>query len=298
MARPTCSSIYLPHSGSLLEIIMAYGFGPRLIASTERKFGHLAIPNLLHWVAGFQFLVFVISVIDPNYMSLLAFDRDAIFSGQVWRLVSYLFFPQTSSMFWILISVFFLWFISNGLESAWGSFRVNLYLCAILFCLTSVGLIAPRLVGNGGLFSILVFANLFFAFASHYPNQQIMLMMIIPIKVKYLAWVNAAYLLMFFLAAPVLGFIIPLGLVPYLVVFGPDFIRNWRQRGVAAGRRSRFQADSLGSDGQAFHTCSICGIDDIADPSIEFRVASDGDEFCLPCLTSKQQEGQADSTSS
>ena len=35
---------------------MAYGFGSRLIASLERKCGHLAIPGLLRWVGGFQLL--------------------------------------------------------------------------------------------------------------------------------------------------------------------------------------------------------------------------------------------------
>lgn len=268
---------------------MAYGFGHRLLADSERKFGHLAIPNLLHWVAGFQFLVFVLSKIDPNYMGMISFDRDAILSGQVWRLFSYLFFSRTDSMIWILISVFFLWFISNGLESAWGSFRVNLYLAATMLCLTTIGLIFPAFVGGGSLLSILVFANLFFAFASIYPDQQILLMMIIPVKVKYIAWMNAGYLLLIFLDLPLRGIVIFPGLLTFLIVFGPDFIRNTSQRGKAAKRRTKFQATS-GPVGEAFHSCSICGTDDISDPEIEFRVAANGDEYCLPCLEQMQKD--------
>lgn len=281
--------LYPQHT--LFDPSMAHGIGSRLVASTERKFGHLAIPGILRWVAGFQLIVFVISVIDPNYMNVLAFDRDAIFSGQVWRLFSYLVFPQTSSMIWILISVMFLWFIGNGLEAAWGAFRVNLYLAAILLCLTSIGLLIPGFAGNGGFLSLLVFHNLFFAFASLYPNQQILLMLIIPIKIKYLAWVGAGILMLFFLQAPILGPFILACLTPYFLVFVPDFIHNWRHRSKVADRRQRFQSETRLPEGEAFHTCEECGINDLVDPDIEFRVADDGEEYCAPCLE-RMQEGE------
>ncbi|MFK5924491.1 MAG: rhomboid family intramembrane serine protease [Verrucomicrobiota bacterium] len=276
---------------------MAYGSGSRLVDNIERKFGHLAIPSLLHWLAGFQFLVFVLAKLDPNYMNLLTFDRDLILEGQVWRLFSYVFFPRTTSFIWILFAVLFLWFISNGLESAWGSFRVNLYLYGCLFCLTAIGLIFPSASGAGALLSMLVYSNLFFAFASIYPNQEILLMLIIPIKIKYLAWVGAGILLLIALASPLIGLFLLAGLLPYLVVFGPNFIRDMKQRGKAANRKSKFIADTRAPAGEAFHSCTSCGIDDIADPTLEFRVAADGDEFCLPCLK-VQQDGDEDEESS
>ncbi|NOX98269.1 MAG: hypothetical protein GXP30_00785 [Verrucomicrobia bacterium] len=277
---------------------MAYGLGSRLVSNLERKFGHLALPNLLHWVAGFQFLVFVLSVIDPNYMSLISFSRDAIFSGQVWRLFTYLFFPQTMNIYWILISIYFLWFISSGLESEWGSFRVNLYLFFTMFCLTSIALLLPPFfVGNGSLLATLVFANVFFAFARIYPDQQILLMMIIPIKVKYLGWVVAGTLLVKFLKAPLLGIVIFPGLLPFLLVFGPDFIRSASERGKAASRRANFQAASHDPDKETFHTCNTCGTDDVAAPDLEFRVAADGDEYCTPCLEQMRRENETVSES-
>jgi len=275
---------------------MANGFGSRLVASIQRKFGHLAIPGLLRWVGGFQFLVFIISTIDPNYWSLIEFNRDAIFSGEVWRLFSYLFFPRTSSMLWILFSILFLWFINSGLETAWGSFRVNLYLYAILICLTSLGLLIPWAAGGGGFLSILVYSNLFFAFACLFPDQQILLFMIIPIKVKYLAWVNAGYLMLFILASPLVGSLIFVGLLPFFTVFGPSFIRSMKERGNAASRRAKFQSKMHEPDGQAFHTCSSCEATDTTNPDLEFRVTENGDEFCIPCLEKMQQGNPPEST--
>ncbi len=274
---------------------MAYGLGPRLVSNLERKFGHLAIPNLLHWVAGFQFLVFVLSVIDPNYMSLISFSRDAIFSGQVWRLFTYLFFPQTMNIYLILITIYFMWFISSGLESDWGSFRVNLYLFFTMFCLTGIALLLPLFVGSGSLLAALVFANVFFAFARIYPDQQILIMMLIPIKVKYLGWVTAGILLVEFLKAPLLGIVIFPGLLPFLLVFGPDFIRSTSERGKAANRRANFQATSHDPDREIFHTCNTCGTDDVSAPDLEFRVAADGDEYCTPCLQQMQSEDESSS---
>jgi len=287
------------HRSSRLKIYftMANGFGSKLVASTERKFGHLAIPGLLRWVGGFQLLIFIISAIDPNYISLIEFDRDAIFSGQVWRLFSYLFLPRTDSMLWILFSILFLWFINNGLETAWGSFRVNLYLYSILFCLTSIGLLVPWANGAGIFLSVLVYSNLFFAFATIYPNQEILLMLIIPIKIKYLAWVNAAYLLLISLSSPLMGILVLLGLVPFLLVFGPAFIRNFKERGIAASRKAKYQSEMSAPEGQAFHTCSSCEVNDITSPDLEFRVAENGDEYCIPCLEKIQQDGPPDSTS-
>ncbi|MCF6311585.1 MAG: rhomboid family intramembrane serine protease [Verrucomicrobiales bacterium] len=275
---------------------MAYGFGSKLIDSTERKFGHLAIPGLLRWVGGFQLIVFILSAIDPNYWSMIAFDRDAIFSGQVWRLFSYLFFPRTTSMWWILFSIMFLWFINTGLESAWGSFRTNLYLYATLLCATTLGLLFPHMSKDGAALSMLVYSNLFFAFASLYPEQEILLFLIIPVKIKYLAWIGAAILILSALASPLTGLFTLCALLPLFAVFGPNFIRNARQRKQASTRRAKFQMDTRGPAGDAFHVCSICGIDDVSDPATEFRVAADGDEYCELCLKTKQEEeGQSSS---
>lgn len=197
-------------------------------------------------------------------------------------------------MLWILFSILFLWFINNGLEAAWGSFRVNLYLYTIMFCLTSIGLLIPWANGAGFILSILVYSNLFFAFASLYPNQEILLMLIIPIKVKYLAWVNAAYLLLISLSSPLLGILIFLGVTPFLLVFGPEFIRNTKERGKAASRKAKFQAEMGEPDGQAFHNCNSCGISDITNPEMEFRVSESGEEFCIPCLEKLKTDGSPD----
>ena len=86
----------------------------------------------------------------------------------------------------VLIAALFMFFINDAVEAAWGSFRLNVYVISTIFCLTCVGL----LIGSGQLLVFVFYSSVFLAFASLYPEQIIHLMMIIPIKAKWLGWAN------------------------------------------------------------------------------------------------------------
>src|SRR5438132_11127476 len=92
----------------------------------ERRFGFLGIPGLIRIVIGFTALVYVLVYLNRGFESLLTLDLALILRGQVWRLVTYIFIPQTFSPLWVLLSLWFLWFICDGVERAWGPFRLLL----------------------------------------------------------------------------------------------------------------------------------------------------------------------------
>jgi hypothetical protein len=50
-----------------------------------------------------------------------------------------------------------------------------------------------------------------------------------------------------------------------------------------AVRRQRFEIQSR-SEEEALHKCKTCGATELTDPSLEFRVARDGEEYCLAHL--------------
>src|SRR5437867_11885809 len=93
----------------------------------ERRFGFLGIPGLIRIVVGFTALVFMLVRLNPDFRFMLDLDPERIRHGEVWRLVTYIFLPQTSSFLWIILLLWFLWFIGEGLEQAWGAFRLTLY---------------------------------------------------------------------------------------------------------------------------------------------------------------------------
>jgi membrane associated rhomboid family serine protease len=245
----------------------------------ERRFGFIAIPGLIRAVVTLNALVFVLVFVNKGFDSYLALDIGRIRAGEVWRLVTYIFVPGTANPLVIAVALWFLWFIGDGLERAWGPFRLTLY-----FLVGMIGTTLAAVVSNSQFSSQMLFTTLFFAFAHFYPEEIIYLFFILPLKVKWIAWAYAGFLLLGFATQSNsyrLALIVALG--NYLIFFGPGFIRHLRQRKEVAVRRDRFEIQSR-SEEEPLHRCATCGATEISDPNLEFRVARDGEEYCLAHL--------------
>src|SRR6187549_813168 len=152
----------------------------------ERRFGFLGIPGLIRIVIGFTALVYVLVYLNRGFESFLTLDPALILRGQVWRLVTYIFLPQTFSPLWVLLALWFLWFIGEGLERAWGAFRLTLY-----FALGMIGTTVAAFLFGDMFSNTMLASTLFFAFAWFYPDEVIYVFFILPMKIKWLAWVTA-----------------------------------------------------------------------------------------------------------
>lgn len=262
---------------------MIYEKGNRLLDQLERRFGRLALPRILRWIAGFQVLTWALSLLSPDFRDLIEFKQSAILSGEVWRLVTWVVYPTSDFVLFVIIAAMFMFFINDSLEAEWDSFRLNVYVFASVLILSATGML-PFLGDIGFLLSTLFYSNVFLAFASLFPNQVIHLFGLIPIKAKWLGWANAAIL-----AAMVLTSMAPLimagialiGLLPYLVTFVPGFADSYRRESTAKVRRQKFDRDTVIST--TFHECATCGATEKTHPEREFRVAADGEEYCDSC---------------
>ncbi|MBQ8926813.1 MAG: hypothetical protein IJ055_00885 [Oscillospiraceae bacterium] len=161
----------------------------------ERKCGRFAIPGLMNAVVFGMGLVFIIDLVtaaNPDntftLSQLLYFDREAILHGQVWRVLTFALLPPSSSPFWIVLSLYFYWLIGSALEAQWGTFKFNVYyFSGILFNILS-GML------TGSAWNTYLNMTLFLAFAVIFPNFEMLLFFVLPIKVKYLALVDAFFL--------------------------------------------------------------------------------------------------------
>jgi membrane associated rhomboid family serine protease len=245
----------------------------------ERRLGFIAIPGLIRAVVALNALVFVLVLLNKGFDSYLALDIARIRAGEVWRLVTYIFVPQTSSFLMVVVALWFLWFIGDGLERAWGPFRLTLY-----FLVGMIGTTVAAVVSNSQFASWMLFTTLFFAFAHFYPEEIIYVFFILPLKVKWIAWAYAGFLLLGS-AAQSNSYRLALlaALSNYLVFFGPGVIRHLRQRKEVAVRRQRFEIQSRSAE-EPLHRCATCGATEASDPSLEFRVARDGEEYCIAHL--------------
>src|SRR5215813_13684170 len=139
-----------------------------LLDKLERRFGFLGIPGLIRNVIGFTALVYVLVYLNRGFESFLTLDPALILRGQVWRLVTYIFLPQTFSPLWVLLALWFLWFIGEGLERAWGPFRLTLYFVVGMIGTTIAAFFFGSNFSNG-----MLITSLFFAFARFYPDEVI-----------------------------------------------------------------------------------------------------------------------------
>ena len=103
-----------------------------LLDRLEQRFGRFAIPGLIRYVVALNAVVYILIRMNPAFLGVLTLSPAAIMQGEVWRLFTYILIPQFGSFLlpgWLAAAIYlmFLWWVGNGLEAAWGSFRLNLY---------------------------------------------------------------------------------------------------------------------------------------------------------------------------
>jgi len=252
----------------------------------ERRLGFIAVPGLIRIVVAFTALVYVLTFLNPEIFSVLDLNPARIKQGEVWRLFTYIFIPRgigpPSPMqpLWVVLALWFLWFVGEGLERAFGPFRTTLY-----FLVGMIGTTIAAFIFGAQFSNIMLAASLFFAFAWFYPDEVIYILFILPMKIKWLAWIAAAFLILGFATGPLSGKAAMIAaFANYFLFFGRDIIVEARQRREVSHRQRRFESESTHSAAESLHKCAVCGATELTDPNLEFRVARNGEEYCVPHL--------------
>jgi hypothetical protein len=248
------------------------------IATLEKKFGRYAIPDLIATLAILQALCWFLIKLVPEFDGHLIFDPTKIMQGEWWRVISYLVLPGNKTILF-LIFIGFIFMLSRGLEEAWGAFRVNLYILGGVVSVAIGGLIFGYSTAG-----VYLWMSVLFAFACSFPNDEIMLYMIIPLKMKWMAAISAVMLGLTIIMVPSMVWEAGFSLVNFFFVFLPGFLRGVRHQAVVSVRRERFEQAQHPSDkGEAFFVCVRCQKTDRSHPQLEFRVTSEGHDMCSEC---------------
>lgn len=250
-----------------------------LIDILERRLGRFAIPGLVRMIVVLNALVFVCGKLNPALLYYLNLNTEAVRHGEFWRLFTYILIPGTDSYLWILFVLGFLWMIGDGLESAWGAFRLNLF-----YLMGMVGTTVAALVFGVGDSNAMLTYSLYFAFAWFYPNTEVYLMAILPIRIKWLALFMATLLMFqFIVGGMAVKMAILVSLANFLIFFGSEIFTILRQRGRVSVRRQEYAKASLPEE-EPLHCCTVCQRSDRSNPELEFRVARDGNDYCIEHL--------------
>jgi len=252
----------------------------------ESRYGCLSFPGFLRYYALMHALVYVLQVVRPDIGALLEFDRARILSGEVWRVVTFLFsssgFAGTGMIgilfFFFMVMIAFI--MSEALEGAWGVFKTSLfYYCGIVGLIVANFVFPNAMAGSG----FLLYGASFLAFATLFPRFEFLLFFILPVQVRFLAMLQAGMMLVAVLGNWLLLPFFLLGCANYLIWAGIPALRGTAKIIESKQRRKRFNA-AKETEEHAFHTCVLCDRTEVTDPGLEFRVGKDGREYCVEHL--------------
>ncbi len=230
----------------------------RILARLERRFGQFAIPNLIRYVVGGMALFWVLSMARPEVAGRLVLDMNAVRHGQVWRLFTFLLIPPRSSPLWVMVNLYFTWWIGTSLEQNLGAFRFNVYYFAGALATIVAALVA------GPMSNTWLDWSLFLAFATLFPNVSILLLFVIPVRIKWLGILVAAWFL-FELVTGSWGTraAVIAALVNYALFFGGQWFNAGKQRTVVTAQKARRETyrSTAHASGVSFgqRVCAMCG---------------------------------------
>lgn len=247
----------------------------------ERWFGRFAIPHLTMAVTMGLTITLGMQLLWPETAGILLFDRSSILRGELWRLLTFVVLaPAVYSPVQIMFAVFGLYLfylMGTALENEWGEFRFNLYMLVGWLATVAVGLLGP--VGYATNYYYL--SSVFLAFAYLYPEFELLLFFILPVKIKWLAMLTWLIYVARLLFGDVTDrLLIVSAILNFLIFFGADIFMGAR----VAKRRMEFKAKSLVDESKPFHRCEKCGATEATHPDAEFRVCEEcaGEhEYCL-----------------
>ncbi len=245
------------------------------------------IHNLMLYIVLGNAIVYIMSNMAGNTVLyyLLNFNREAIFHGQVWRLITYPLTYMISNPLLMLISLYCYYSIGRVMEHFWGSLRFN------LFYLTGVVMMDIYCMLFGGVASVTYLnLSLFLSYATMFPDAQFLLFFIIPVKAWLFALVDLAIVVIDLITLPFpYIFFSVISLANYFLFFGRDVLNliplSWRRKlGISFQRKAPQKAKVIQFDAQRqapkkqeapyTHRCTVCGRTDATNPELEFRYCS------------------------
>ena len=266
----------------------------KFIDKLERKFGRFGIPNLTIYMIVCYVIGYALMIVNPGILNWLSLEPAYILRGQVWRLVTWVLYPpSTSGVLWFAIAVLFFYYpIGTSLERPIGTFKYTLYiLSGVIFTILGAFILYFLLGGNvlvGNVFSTYYISlSTFLAYAMCYPDMQVLLMFIIPVKMKWMAIfyvVIVVYEMIQYVMAGAWYLVIPIvaSLLNFIIFyFGTKDFSRYNPKEIH--RRNEFRRAmepqgrmKSGSGSVTKHKCAICGRTELDDPNLEFR-------FCSRC---------------
>lgn len=251
---------------------------------------NFGIPGLMRYVVGGNVLVYLLTIFSNEAaLEFLWLDVGAVLHGEVWRIITFIFVPTYGSVLFMAIALYFYYFLGTTLENQWGTAKFTIYyllgvLLTVLVTFISYFCFRSGIVAGADY----VDQSLFFAFAMLYPEMQVLLFFVIPIKVKWIAIVDAVWfgisIVLSLISGNIIGALLPVvAMLNFLIFFAPRF-RQVKEREAYrhSAKAQQYRRDVRSAQNQAreqarqgyHHKCCVCGRTDSEYPDLQFRYCS------------------------
>lgn len=241
-----------------------------LLDRIDRVVRPIAIPNITMILVACQFIFWVFSLMDPTMIERAVLVWDLVIAGEVWRLLTFLLVAPTGHPIFAIFYFYIFYMMGTALEQQWGITRY----CSFLYVGLVLTLAAAGIAHSQPVTGFFLQATVFLAFATYNPNFEFLIFFVLPLKIKYLAWLQAFFYLVTIIFGPVIQKVLVIASIGnYLLFFGRDLLGRgtnfhrrlgWKKREAAIAKKPR-------------HVCHVCGKNSVADPGEDFRYCSQCD---------------------
>ena len=250
------------------------------------KHPHFGISDLMRYIVIGNVAVFLLSMFlrDQSALSFLYLNGERLLHGELWRIVTFVLVPGSGSIFWLAVSLYFYYWIGSTLERQWGTAKFNLYYFSGVL-LTVIGTVLATLISGYPITvagASYVNLSMFLAFACLFPDTQVLLFFILPVKMKWLAYLDGGLFVYGIVGSAVAGDLA--GVVLPVVALLNFAIFIWPNLHYAAQRRAyqhrpqtvEFKKAVKQQEKQQgyHHKCAVCGRTDADHPELQFRYCS------------------------
>jgi len=181
--------------------------------------------------------------------------------------------------------------IGSALERHWGTTRFSVFYFMGILLNVALGFLT-----NSIIFMDFVNLSMFFPFATLYPDMHVLLYGIIPIRIKWLAWLDAALfgytIFSSLMAGDWISALLPIiALLNYFVFFWDSILSLFGRTRTRVQHRTNPQTinfkkaqKEIRQQRGYLHKCAVCGITDTDDPDMEFRYCSKCNGYYCYCM--------------
>ncbi len=251
----------------------------------ERLIEPICIPNITLYLVIGQTFVYLAALLGKINLNTIVFIPQLALEGEPWRILTFLFVPPDAHWLLYAFAIYFFYMMGSTLEAHWGTAKYHLFLLSGYLLTVGVAFLSPHAAAT----NYFIGGAIFLAFAYLFPDFEILLYFILPVRIKWIAlitWVLFAY--SFFTGQWPTRFAILASVGNFLLFFARDLILDLRH----GHRRHRAKAQRIAEDSNPTHRhcCHVCGKTDLTNPELEFRYSADDHCYCTEHLPKRNAE--------